>query len=174
MDLKLNIFGRTDITFAWVEWHIIWTSTRATSHTRLKAHDHWKSKNSHWSKGRRPSKFNPHTKVKAWRPKEDFMDENYTRSPTRRTMDKVSWSPGISVMPTSWCLNFRETWFKFFFPTRSDVRTYCKANSRIDRQTPPSNSLKLIEFKTHYIKPNPPLFFHQQNIQWSILTSHYA
>ena len=24
---------------------------------------------------------------------------------------------------------------------------------------PPSNSLKLIEFETYYIKPNPPLFF---------------
>ena len=36
-----------------------------------------------------------------------------------------------------------------------------------DRQTPPSNFLILIKFETHYIKPNPPLFFHQQNMQWS-------
>ena len=28
-----------------------------------------------------------------------------------------------------------------------------------DGQTPPSNALKLIEFETFYIEPNPPFFF---------------
>ena len=28
-----------------------------------------------------------------------------------------------------------------------------------DRQTPPSSYLKLVEFETYYIQPNPPLFF---------------
>ena len=28
-----------------------------------------------------------------------------------------------------------------------------------DKQTPTINYLKLIEFETYYIKPNPPLFF---------------
>ena len=37
--------------------------------------------------------FTSHTKVKAKRPKEDFMDEKSTWGPTWRTMDKVSWSP---------------------------------------------------------------------------------
>ena len=36
-----------------------------------------------------------------------------------------------------------------------------------DKQTPPSNSLKLIKYETYYIKPHPPLFFHQQNMQSS-------
>ena len=36
-----------------------------------------------------------------------------------------------------------------------------------DSQTPPSSSLKLVDFETYYIEPNPPLFFCQQNMQWS-------
>ena len=74
------------------------------------------SKSFHWSKGRRPSKFTSHTKVKAWRPKEDFMDEKSTWSPTWWTMDKVPWSPGIFVKPTfkRWAWqNFWETMICF-------------------------------------------------------------
>ena len=45
-----------------------------------------------------------------------------------------------------------------------------------DRQTLPSSSLKLVEFETYYIKPNPPLFFRQQNMQWSrnMVHSHFT
>jgi hypothetical protein len=45
-----------------------------------------------------------------------------------------------------------------------------------DRQTPPSNSLKLIEFETCYTKSNPPLFFRQQSMQWSrnMVHSHFT
>ena len=73
---------------------------------------------SHWPKGQRPSKFTSHTKVKASRPKEDFMAEKSTRSPTWRTMDKVSWSSEIYVRPTSkrWAWRkFRETMILFYF-----------------------------------------------------------
>ena len=41
-----------------------------------------------------------------------------------------------------------------------------------DKQTPPNNSLKLVEFETYCIKPNPPLFFRQQNMQWSRIMVH--
>ena len=36
-----------------------------------------------------------------------------------------------------------------------------------DKQTPPSDSLNLIEFETCYIAPDPPLFSRHQNMQWS-------
>ena len=41
---------------------------------------------------------------------------------------------------------------------------------------PPSSSLKLVEFETYYMKPNPPLFFRQQNMQWSrnMVHSHFT
>ena len=45
-----------------------------------------------------------------------------------------------------------------------------------DWQMPPSSSLKLVEFETYYMKPNPPLFFRQQNMQWSrnMVHSHFT
>jgi hypothetical protein len=45
-----------------------------------------------------------------------------------------------------------------------------------DIQTPPSNSLNLIEFDTYYIQPNSPLFFGQQNMQRSrnMVHSHFT
>ena len=45
-----------------------------------------------------------------------------------------------------------------------------------DKQTPPSSSLELVEFETYYIKLNPPLFFCQQNMQWSrnMVHSHFT
>ena len=45
-----------------------------------------------------------------------------------------------------------------------------------DKQSPPSDSLKLLEFETYYIKPNPPLFLHQQNMQWccNLIHSHFT
>ena len=43
-------------------------------------------------------------------------------------------------------------------------------------QTPPSSSLKLVEFETYYIEPNPPLFSRQQNMKWfrNIVHSHFT
>ena len=41
-----------------------------------------------------------------------------------------------------------------------------------DKQTPSNNSLTLIKCETCYIKPNPPLFFRQQNMQWSYNMAH--
>ena len=45
-----------------------------------------------------------------------------------------------------------------------------------NRITSPSNSLKLIKFKTYYIEPNPPLFFPPTNMQWShnMVHSHFT
>ena len=45
-----------------------------------------------------------------------------------------------------------------------------------DIQTPPRSSLKLVEFETYYIEPNPPLFFRQQNMHWSrnMVHSHFT
>jgi hypothetical protein len=42
--------------------------------------------------------------------------------------------------------------------------------------TPPSNSLKWIEFETYYIIPNPSFFFRQQNMLWScnMVHSHFT
>ena len=70
----------------------------------------------------------------------------------------------------SW--KFRPGDHDFFFniiPTREILgQLQGKFHNRFqERQTPPSNSLQLIEFETLYIKPNSPLFFRQQNMQWS-------
>ena len=45
-----------------------------------------------------------------------------------------------------------------------------------DMQTPPSSCLKLVEFETYYIEPNPPLFLRQQHMQWSrnMVHSHFT
>ena len=45
-----------------------------------------------------------------------------------------------------------------------------------DKHIPQRNSLKLIEFETHYIKSNPPLLFRQQSMQWSynMVHSHFT
>jgi hypothetical protein len=47
-----------------------------------------------------------------------------------------------------------------------------------DWQTPPNNSLKLVNFKTYYTKSNLPSFSANKVCNgpatWSILTSHYA
>ena len=49
-------------------------------------------------------------------------------------------------------------------------------NSFRDKQTPPSSSLKLVEFETSYIERTPPFFFRQQNMQWScnMVHSHFT
>ena len=54
------------------------------------------------------------------------------------------------------------------FQDKFQGRIYNRFYNRFhDRQTPPSSSLKLVDFETYCIKPNPPLLFHQQNMQWS-------
>ena len=55
--------------------------------------------------------------------------------------------------------------FKFQHDIFEDILQGIFQNRFQERQTPPSNSLKLIEFETYYIKPNPSLFFRQQNMQ---------
>ena len=135
-------------------WHMI---KENKGHFTHKSEDPWplQSKSSHWSKGWRPSKFTSHTKVKAWRPREDFMDENSTWSPTWRTLNKVSRSPKIFIK-----FHGDHDFFKY-----NSGMTYFQDRLRNifhdrfqDRQAPPSNYLKLLEFETCYIKPNPPLF----------------
>jgi len=112
--------------------------TKGHSHTRLKAHDHCNLRAlMHWSKGRTPSKFTSHTKVKAWRPKEDFMNEKFTWSPTWRTTDKVSWSPknlrpthlheiGLTQIPGD------HDYFFDIFSSMTYFKTDYSANSEID------------------------------------------
>ena len=161
---------------------------RATSHTRLKAHDHCDLRVViGWKGGDRSSSL--HTRK--WRPKAQRRLHGwkmYMESYAWRTMDKVSWSPRIFVRSTSkrWTsLKFRETmiflissqhdWFQGRFQNVFHIRLKDRFH---DRQTSPSSSLKLVEFETYYIKPNRPLLFRQQNMQgpttWSILTSQYA
>ena len=158
---------------------------RATSHTRLKVLAHCNLRALiGWKGGDRPSSL--HTR--RWRPKgpkKDFMDEKSTWSLTWWTMDKVSWSLGICVKPTSWrwaWQKFQETiiFYNIFFQyDKFQNRLQGRFHDRFqDIQTPPSNSTKLIEFETYYIKPNPPLFsvnkICNDPATWSILTSHYA
>ena len=71
-------------------------------------------------------------------------------------------------------------YFFGIFSSMTNCKTDCRAYSKIyisqDRLTPPSSSLKLIEFETYCIKPNPPLFFLQQNMQWfrNMVHSHFT
>ena len=69
-------------------------------------------------------------------------------------------SPPLRGVPNT---NFGRPWLSLtFFPNKIDCRTNCKAESNIDSRTNKhhhNDSLKLIEFETYYIKPNPPLFF---------------
>ena len=53
----------------------------------------------------------------------------------------------------------------------TDCRVDSITNSRTI-QTTPSNSLKLIEFETYYIKSNPPLYLHQQSTVTSRLSTY--
>ena len=62
--------------------------------------------------------------------------------------------------------------FKYFF-NRKKIHDKFQ-----DTQTPPSSSLKFVEFETYYIEPNLS-FFSANKIcngpaTWSILTLHYA
>ena len=85
----LEVYGH-GLSVSCVKWPLKCTSRGPKGQFTHKTEGTWplQSKSSHWSKGRRPSK-------------EDFMDEKSTWSPTWRTRDKVSWSPGIFVRPTS-------------------------------------------------------------------------
>ena len=75
-------------------------------------------------------------------------------------------------------------WIRFHgLFSKINSRTYCKEDFIIDSKinsrtnnTPPSNSLKLTEFETYYIELNSPLFFRQQNMQWSynMVHSHFT
>ena len=179
-------------TFFWaltISWsHLlarVWSgpNIRATSLTKLKAHDHCNLRALIGRKGGdRPSSL--HTR--RWRPKEDFMDEKSTWSPTWQTMDKVSWSPGIFVRPTSkrWAWSkFRETMIFWFFFSMTNFRTnfgidpriYYKRDSIIDKhhQVVLSNWSGLRHI---ILNQNLPSFFVNEICNgpgtWSILTSH--
>ena len=98
------------------------------------------------------------------------MDEK----PTWRTMDKVSWSQEFSLGPSPRGgpdTNSRKPWFSFSFSNR----TYFRVDS-MTYNTPPSSYLQLVEFETCYVKPNPPLLFHQQSMWWSynMVHSHFT
>ena len=101
-------------------------------------------------------------------------------------MDMVSWSPGIFVRPTSkrWAWRkFRETmiFLIYFQHDKFHDGFQGEFHNRFqdifqDRQTPPNSSLKLVDFETYYIKPNPRLLFRQQSMQWShnMVHSHFT
>jgi hypothetical protein len=61
--------------------------------------------------------------------------------------------------------------FLEYFPQHDRVQDKLQGKFQ-DRQTPPGNSLKLIEFETYCIKPTPPPFFHQPNMSWSRIMVH--
>ena len=104
---------------------------RATSHTRLKAHDHCNLRALiGWNGGDRPSSL--HTR--RWRPK------GPKRSSWMKSLhgvlhgglrNRVSWSIGIFVKPTS----KRRAWRKFretmIFLNKISRKTNCRANSKI-------------------------------------------
>ena len=104
------------------------------------------------------------------------MDEKSTWSPTWWTMDKVSWFHGFlefSLVPHN--AKYGRPWlFLLFFLARHIAGRF--HNRFQDKQTTPNNSLKLIDFETYYINPNPPLFSRQQNMQWScnMVDSHFT
>ena len=77
-------------------------------------------------------------------------------------MDKVSWSPGIFVMTKI----PGDHDFLTFFSNMTNFKTYCTEKFIINSMGH-NNPLKLLEFGTCYIKPDPPLLFHQQNMEWS-------
>ena len=68
--------------------------------------------------------------------------------------------------------------FCFFFKFFSELDKFEGRfhNKFQDWHIPPSSSLKLVEFETYYMKPNPPLFFRQQNMRWSrnMVHSHFT
>jgi hypothetical protein len=95
-------------------------------------------------------------------------------------MDKVSWSPRCFIRLTSkrWASRkLRETMIFLIYFFQHDIFHDILEGRFHDGHTPPSNSLKLIEFETYYIKPNIFfLYFSQQNIQWSynMVHSHFT
>ena len=48
-----------------------------------------------------------------------------------------------------------------------DSITYFMIDSKTNKHHQVINPLKLIEFETYCVEPNPPLFFRQQDMQWS-------
>ena len=72
--------------------------------------------------------------------------------------------------------NFERPWFFNVFLNKK-LPQHDKFHNRFqDWKIPPSSSLKLVEFETYYMKPNPPLFFRQQNMQWArnMVHSHFT
>ena len=106
------------------------------------------------------------------------MDERTTWSPTWRTMDKVSWSPGIFFRPP---LLGDHDYYYYFFSNMIDCKANSRTNSMIDSKTDKhhqvilSNWLSLRHIILNQIFPcwsankicNGPA-------TWSILISHYA
>ena len=161
---------------------VISTWLRATSHTRLKAHDHCNLRALIGRKGGdRPSSL--HTR--RWRPKGP---------------KKTSWMKSLhGVLHDRLWIRFHGLpEFSSGLPPRGGPHTTFRRphskeiniyiynqhekfqgrfqNKFHDKQTPPSSSFKLIEFETYYIKPNPHLFSRQQNMQWScnMFHSHFT
>ena len=106
------------------------------------------------------------------------MDERFTWSLTWRITDKVLRNPGISGTSTSKRWAWRKLWETMIFCcfSKHDKVQDKFHNMFQNKQTLPSNSLKLREFETYCIRPNPPLFFRQQNMQWScnMVHSHFT
>ena len=93
------------------------------------------------------------------------MDEKSSQSPTWRTMDKVSWSPKIFVMPTSWRWDrrkFRETMIFFIFFRAWQISTYSRRNKH-------HQVILLNWYSLRHIIVNQILlsFSRPQNMQWS-------
>ena len=157
---------------------------RATSHTRLKAHDHCNLRALIGRKGGdRPSSLH----IRRWRPK----------GPKRMTWMKslhgilhgglwkrCQWSPGIYVMPTSkrWAWRkFRETIIFSYLLNMIDSRAHSIIDSRIDFRTDKHHQVVLSNWQSlrHIVLNQILSSFSAHKIDngpatWSILTSHYA
>ena len=164
---------------------------RVTSHTRLKAHDHCIPRAIIGRKGGdRPSSL--HTW--RWKPKGP-KKTSWMKSPDGvlhgglwiRFRGPPEFSSSLPPRggpdahfgrPWSFeCFIFQRDKYHDKFQGKFHYKIENRFHDKFhDRQTPPNRSLEWVEFETYYIQPNPPLFFHQQSMQWSrnMVHSHFT
>jgi hypothetical protein len=135
---------------------------RATSHTRLKARDHCNLRAFiGWKGGDCPSSL--HTR--RWRPKgpkwtswmkslrdSNMADYGWGFMASRNLCQPHLLEVGLTKIPGD------NDFFLIFFFQQDRFQDRLQGKFQDRQKTPPSNSLKLMEFETYYIKPNRPFF----------------
>ena len=162
-------------------WLMCEVDLKATSHTRLKAPNHGNVRALIGQKdGDRPSSL----RTRRWRPKgpkEKFVIEKSTWSPTWQVVDKGAWSTGICIMPNT--NSGRPCFFDFFFSSnRTNFKTDGRVDSKIDSKTDKHHQVVILLtwYNLRHIILNQILPSFSANkicngpATWFILTSHYA